>query len=167
MARGPCLWPENLSLPDWSVILSPHEGKNHVEHKRAGKRESSDDGDRREVHGQRGRPACSANGHRFSRRLPARTRVSIPACPTPPGCGCKGGSAKSPAAALPHLPVGDAYAVIRGDIAHQRPVHGGAILHRSSATVRLRDGRLPVRHHCTNIDIVCSACAYSYGEQII
>src|SRR5438309_12089518 len=57
--RALCLWPERLSPLNWSVILSPHEGKNHVEHEGTDKSEGSNDGHRREVHVRGGGLACS------------------------------------------------------------------------------------------------------------
>src|SRR5437016_13155906 len=85
-----CLWPGRLSPLNWSVILSPHEGKNHVEHEGTDKSEGSEDGHRREVHVRRGGLACSVirtssaspqEGAQRTRTSGVRTRQPRPPCP--------------------------------------------------------------------------------------
>jgi hypothetical protein len=93
------LWPETLSSPNWSVILSPHEGADHVEQQRADKSEGSDDGHRREVHGRRGLPAaaCSSRNAWTARLRPNTRAASSPASALPRHRRCAPGASATPA----------------------------------------------------------------------
>src|SRR3989304_694682 len=54
-----CLWSETLSPANWSVILSPHEGDDHVEPKGTDEGKGTDDGAGKEVHERRGSGATT------------------------------------------------------------------------------------------------------------
>src|SRR4030042_1973346 len=47
---GVCLWPETMSPVNWSVILSPYEGDDHVEPQRADRGQGPSVAGRKEVH---------------------------------------------------------------------------------------------------------------------